>query len=184
MSEPNNKISEKLKQSKLLEKLKNVKHLELVIVIIFVCILLLFYFGDSQTITNDTSYQTFTSYESYTKDLETRLSAILSKISGAGKVNAMITLAGTPELVIAYNTQQTGDYLGTKDGVTIKKEPIIINKNGNSSPLILSESLPEIKGVVIVAQGANDVAVKLNLITATTKLLNISANAVEIFAGN
>lgn len=186
MSEKENKLTDKLKQSKLYEKLKNIKHLDLIIIIIFVCILLLIYFGDfsSTSKKSSTLSQTFTSYESYTKDLEKRLSGVLSKINGAGKVSVMITLNGSPELVIAYNTEEKNNLLNTDDSVTIKKEPIIINQNGVSSPLILSEIMPEIKGVVIVAQGANDVAVKLNLISATTKLLNININSIEIFAGN
>lgn len=186
MSEKENKITEKLKKSKLYEKLKNIKHLDLIIIVIFVCILLLIYFGDfSSTSKNNTLSQTFTSYESYTKDLEKRLSGVLSKINGAGKVSVMVTLDGSPELVIAYNTEEkSNNLLNTDDSVTIKKEPIIINQNGVSSPLVLSEIMPKIKGVVIVAQGANDVAVKLNLLSATTKLLNININSIEIFAGN
>ena len=166
-----------------LNKLKNVKHIDIVIIIVFVSILLMIYFSDSifTTIAKTTDTQAFTSYFSYTKDLENRLSEVLNKISGAGKISVMITLDGSPELIIAYNTEEKNN---TDGSVTTKKEPIIITIDGKSNPLILSEKLPAVKGVVIVAQGANDVSVRLNILNATTKLLNISANAVEIFAGN
>lgn len=186
MSKLDSKLKDKLQESNFVNKIKNIKHLDIVIVIIFVSILLLIYFGDSSNKSNENNgLQNYTSYEAYTKDLETRLSKVLSKIEGVGDINVMITLDGSPELIIAYNTEEKiNNSLSTNESVTIKKEPIIITQDGSSNPLILSEKLPSILGVVIVAQGANNVAVKLNLLSATTKLLNISVNSIEIFAGN
>ena len=39
-------------------------------------------------------------------------------------------------------------FLKTNFSTIIKKEPIIISENGSSSPLILSEKLPNVKGVI------------------------------------
>lgn len=184
MSKTKNNLTDKIQKSKFFNKLKNIKHLDIIIVVIFVCILLLIYFSDSFSVSQKTdNNDRFTSYSSYTKDLETRLSNVLSKIDGAGKVSVMITLDGSPELIIAYNTEESNEIFDTDDNSIIKKEPIIITQNGSSTPLILSEKLPNVKGVIIVAEGANDVAVKLNLLSATTKLLNITVNSIEIFAG-
>ena len=187
MSKAQNNITNKIQNSKFFTKLKNIKHIDIIIVIIFICVLLIVYYSDSFSFSKNEETQNnvrFTSYSSYTNDLETRLSNVLSKIDGAGKVSVMITLDGSPELIIAYNTEESNKFLDTNDSTIIKKEPIIISENGSSSPLILSEKLPNVKGVIIVAQGANDVAVKLNLISATTKLLNITVNSIEIFAGS
>ncbi len=43
------------------------------------------------------------------------------------------------------------------------------------------EYSPNIKGVIIVAEGADDIAVKLNLIRATQTVLAIKANTIEVF---
>ena len=182
-------LKDKIYNSKLFCKLKSIKHLDIVIVVVFVSVLLLIYFSDfplkTSTETIDENSYTFTSYISYTNDLETRLTNVLSAMKGVGKVSVMITLNSSPELVIAYNTEEktTNSGLNTKDTVTIIKEPIIITKNGTSYPLVLTEVLPTIKGVIIVAQGADNVSVKLDILNATMKLLNISAKSIEIFAG-
>ena len=174
------KLKDKPK-SKLLSKIRDIKHLDIAIVIIFVGVLLLIYFNDfTSSKESDEVTQTFISYKSYTEDLEKRLTNVLSKIDGVGNVDVMVTLEGSPELVIAYNIEEVNN-LGN-EGIVTKKEPIIITKNGVSSPLVLSEVLPKIKGIVIVAQGGGDVKVKMDLLTATTKLFNVSVNCIEIFA--
>ena len=173
------------KENKWITKIKNIKHLDVAIVIIFVGVLLLLYFSDGTSFINNgtattTETQAYYSYKTYTEYLESKLIDVLSQINGVGKINIMITLESSPELVIAYDTET----YGVGETLTTKKEPIIITQNGISSPLILSELLPKIRGVVIVAQGADNVAVKLDLLTATIKLLDISVDSIEIFAGS
>ena len=45
--------------------------------------------------------------------------------------------------------------------------------------------MPDIKGIVIVASGAGDVRVKLDILKAVQALLNVQSSQVEIFvSGN
>ena len=57
----------------------------------------------------------------------------------------------------------------------------VINVNGSSEPLVLYEIMPDIKGIVIVASGAGDVRVKLDILKAVQALLNVQSSQVEIF---
>jgi stage III sporulation protein AG len=41
--------------------------------------------------------------------------------------------------------------------------------------------MPDIKGVVVVAEGANNIKLRLELLRATTTALSIDENKVEIF---
>ena len=46
------------------------------------------------------------------------------------------------------------------------------------------EIMPPVKGVVVIAEGAGNVRVKLDLLKAVQALLSVSSSQVEIFKGN
>ena len=88
-------MSEKEKKStaKWLEKLKNIKHIEIYIAVIFVVILLLIYLSSSKPKENKIESKTNdSSVTAYIENLETNLEEILSDIAGVSSVKVMITL--------------------------------------------------------------------------------------------
>lgn len=54
----------------------------------------------------------------------------------------------------------------------------------NGKPVVLKENLPEITGVLIVAQGADSIGVMKNIQQAAVSLLNIEVSRIEILARN
>ena len=46
------------------------------------------------------------------------------------------------------------------------------------------ENSPEIKGVIVVAEGADDIAVRLNLLSAVQTILDISPDKVNVYKMN
>lgn len=136
----------------------------------------------STTESEVTSTQT-TTVTASSAALETRLAAILSEINGAGKVNVLITYYSTSELLTAAttNTHSTvTEGISNKSSTTSETtSPIIV---GNDV-IVLKEIMPEVKGVIVVAEGASDVRVRLELLRAVQTVLEIDANAIEIFAG-
>ena len=110
-------------------------------------------------------------------DEEQKLSQILSGIDGAGQVQVMITYASGPEIVPAsvssVNTsQQDAAYTSSS-----RTEPA----SAQDGAIVLKELSPQIKGVVVIAEGADDVAVKLDLLQATVTVLQIDADQVDVF---
>lgn len=180
-------LKNRISNSRLFTKLKSVKNFELIICIFFIAILLLIYFNGFETVNDGkTSQKTklYNDYSQYTDNLESRLSSVLSKVKNAGNVDVMITLCSNPELVIAYNIEEkTITNSNGSQTVTVVKDPILINQSGSTNALILTELLPEIKGVIIVAQGAKDVSVRLDLLNATKTVLGISLDKIQVFAG-
>ena len=102
-------------------------------------------------------------------------------------MNVMVTLESGPELKIATQvderTTSSTNSSGTNTSVTVVEEPIIITQNGEDKPLVLMEILPVIKGVVVVAEGAKDVATRLNILEAVQALLGISNSNIQILIG-
>lgn len=186
------------KNFKLFEKLKKVKHIEIYLVVLLACAILLIWFVDwgghktKNSGTTDASLST-SSTSKYAKELESRLETALSTISGAGNVKVMITFDGVAELVLAKNTDEKKSSTTNVSGsgatnktetTTVSTEPILITENGSTNPIVLMEILPEIKGVIVVAQGANNIRVKLDLLKAVQALLSVNSSQIEIFAGN
>lgn len=127
--------------------------------------------------------------DDYGDTIEKKLEAILKKIEGAGEVHVMITYEETTEKVPAFNTTQMIEETEEKDaqGGTRKvvredvSQQIATRSSGDS--LIIKETNPQIKGVIVVAEGAKNIEVKEKLYTAVKTVLGITGNRVEVFFG-
>jgi stage III sporulation protein AG len=119
--------------------------------------------------------------QKYIQQTEKELEMILEKINGAGKVQVMLTLESSYENVFAkvYSTKEDK---GETDEKKEFQEEYIIIKNGSSNEECLDVKVyePAIKGVAVVAQGADNIKVK-NAITQTVcALFNISSARVSV----
>lgn len=114
-------------------------------------------------------------------DIERRLSELLSKVEGAGKVSVMVYADTGGEQVPAYNNEQDTRNEERADG---KSSEISENRqlvlSGNEEPVILKVIIPQIQGVVVVAEGADDILIKAQLNNAVCTLLGIPEHRVQI----
>lgn len=130
----------------------------------------------------------------YVRNLENDLSSILSKIQGAGRVSVMITLKSGTEIIPAKDESVSDKVTNEKDtsgGTRVINEKTTDDKvvftaaqGGNSKPLIIKEINPEIKGVIVVAEGAKDSKVKLKISQAVQTVLDIPAYRVTVYERN
>jgi stage III sporulation protein AG len=130
----------------------------------------------------------------YVRDLENELSSILAKIQGAGRVSVMITLKSGREIIPAKDESISDKVTNEKDtsgGTRVIDEKTTDDKvvftsaqGGNSKPLIIKEINPEVKGVIVVAEGAKDSKVKLLISQAVQTVLDIPAFRVTVYERN
>jgi stage III sporulation protein AG len=120
-------------------------------------------------------------------ELENRLAEILSSINGAGRVDVMIMYSGSMELVLANTTTSSSNTTVDNSGGgretsnnTQTSTPILVNRNGQTFPLVIKEIMPDITGVLIVAEGARNIGVRMEILRAVQTLLGVSAENVEI----
>lgn len=120
--------------------------------------------------------------------LEKKLEDILSQLKGVENVRVMITLEDTVEKIPAFNitknnetTNEIDAHGGTReiirDDMTIQ---VVTNSEGGM--IVLKEIKPKVKGVIVVAQGAEDIEVKEMLYEAVKTVLGISGNRVEVYS--
>ena len=116
------------------------------------------------------------SYYSEETQLEDKLVSILSEVKGAGTVTVALTFEQGAEYVYAEenNEKQSTDQSETSTSLA----------QINDSPVLIKQRLPEVKGVVIVAEGAGDALVKERLYQATKSLLGLSTSQIAIIEGN
>lgn len=173
-----------------IKKLKTIKHIEIIIFVLFILIALLILFGGNFKMgTNSTektsvssSFSTYFSTTDYLKQTEEKLKNVLSRIEGAGNIEVMLSAETSGEIVYAKNThEETTTDKNSNTVKTVTESIVFINVDGEEKPLILSEILPKINGVVIVAKGASDINVKLNITIATQTLLGLSGDKINVF---
>ena len=114
--------------------------------------------------------------------LEQRLMDTLSCVRGAGKVKVMITYDTGSEIVPAMNMDVTSSVSvsGENQTRTESSSPVTTYQNGENEAIVLMEKEPTIRGVIVVAQGAADISVKLKLQAAVQAVLGVDAQKVEV----
>ncbi|MFR4250265.1 MAG: hypothetical protein ACLUR9_00085 [Christensenellales bacterium] len=111
-----------------------------------------------------------------------RLSDILSSIKNAGKVEVMITYEGEAEKVPAYdNNQTTSSTVDMQNRSTTNQSTSQKPISGTGDLVVITEKRPNVLGVVIVAEGADDLSVQLALSRAAQTALGVEASKVEVF---
>ena len=167
---------------KIFQKLKSIKHIEIIIAIILGAIVLLIYFSTFNTSSSKTSYEA-TSTTEYAAMLENKLETVIKQIEGVGNVSVMVTLSSGPEYVYATseeeltNKNEGGNTATTT--TTITKEPIIVS----GDIVVVKEIMPTVGGIVVVAGGADNTKVKLEIIKAIQALLNVPQSNIEVLVG-
>ena len=179
-----NKANHKFSISNFFTK-KNIKIIVLVVIGLMALILFLGMNNEEESVIdnklpNTLSYQTTLEY---CAELEGKLEKVLSNIYGAGDVSVLITVDGSPELVYATNSDNKTSSNSSGSTVTSSSNPIIVQTSTGAGPLILTENLPEVKGVIVVSSGAGDVGIKLDIINAVSTLLNISTDKISVLKG-
>lgn len=105
--------------------------------------------------------------------LEESLSAILSQIKGAGKVEVLLTEAVGAETL----------YQSDSDTVTDSQRldtVIISDGNRAQSGLIRQINPPSYQGAIVVCQGADSSAVKLAIVDAVSSVTGLGADRITV----
>ncbi len=155
-----------------LTKLKSAKNVELylALVLCLVVVVLCFVLPNFQqkTSQNDTVEQ------SYIAQMENKLVTVLGRIDGCGKVSVAISYSADGKKVYAYESTTK------QDGNTILQTSTLITVKGE--PLLVQTLNPQILGVVVVADGANDPLVRYKIKQAVVTLLDIESCCVQVFS--
>ena len=124
------------------------------------------------------------------EQLASKIKNILSKISGVGEVEVLITYTESSQTVAMYNentketsTEEKDDTGGTriiKESDT-QKDVIYQEENGEKKPITQKTIMPKIEGAIITAEGAADGNVKTNIIQAVEAVTGLATHKIQVF---
>lgn len=104
---------------------------------------------------------------------ERRLEDILSQIDGVGEVSVMITYYSSSEKDIAYETKTSSRNLEESED----KKAVMTE----GEPMVVKEVYPDVKGVIVTAQGAGRTDVKAAISEAVSATLDVPMHKICIF---
>ncbi len=107
-------------------------------------------------------------------EIELRLEKILSGIKGAGKVEVMVVFKDDGKEDIAMNREYQRDNAGM-----VKSGETAVMTSGRNA-VVVQKNLPNVQGVIVTAEGANDETVKENLKNAVAAALPVAYHRIEV----
>ncbi len=129
----------------------------------------------------------FSGADQYCGVLEERLKRMLMQVSGAGKVEVMITLKYTQGMVVekdqelaSSTVEETDSAGGVRNSTETSRNESTIYTNGSETPFVVKQSLPEIEGVLVVCSGGGNPVVKTEITEAVHALFDVEAHKIRI----
>lgn len=110
-----------------------------------------------------------------TPDLQQSLEEILTKISGAGKVEVLLTQSEGERTI--YQTDEESSY-GEASGDIRSQTVLITNADRGETGLIRQIDPPSYRGAVIVCQGGDSPQVKLAIVEAVSNATGLTADKI------
>jgi len=132
-----------------------------------------------------------TSASNMEEAIEMKLQKMLSQIEGVGKVDVDITLDSGSEYTYARDYQDSKQESLEEDNSggnrkTIqydnRTEVVLLNNSGEQAPLIKKEVKPQIRGVLVVAEGAENSYIKAKLLRAVKIGLGVPSYKIVILS--
>lgn len=127
-----------------------------------------------------------TIHEKAEDDLESQLEAVLEKISGVGKTKVFVTYEDQGRLVVEKDAsvseelvQETDSNGGTRTTTTNRNEGKTVYDE-KESPYVIQELSPTVKGILVVAQGGDDPAVKKQIQQTIEALFGLDSHKISI----
>ncbi len=115
------------------------------------------------------------------RDLEKEMESILSKMSGVGRVDVMLTLESGGELVLA--TDSTLRYSGSPqnpDDYDRSSETVTVSGGNGTEVVVTQERSAKFRGALIVCDGGDNDAVRLRIMEAVCALTGLGSDRVAV----
>lgn len=126
--------------------------------------------------------------DEYISMLENKLEQTIEGMEGAGKVHVMITLEDSGEKILDKNQPyESSSEVVKEEGkeseistIQSDSQTVLIDVDGDTSPIIIQERYPDIEGVVVVCEGGDDSKTSLRIKEAVQALFSIDTHKIVV----
>ncbi|WP_067728101.1 stage III sporulation protein AG [Oceanobacillus damuensis] len=125
--------------------------------------------------------------------LQQELAGMLNKIQGLTEAEVMINLDATSANIYKENLmrgQQTTDETDQNGGTrkiedhTEENQVVVIRKGDEEVPLLVQTKQPEVRGVFVVAKGADNPSLKNQIVESVSRLLDVPTHKISVMPKN
>ena len=135
------------------------------------------------------TYEENTELDMYIENMEMRLEHVLSNVQGIGEVEVMITAKSSKEKVALKDTPYGQSEIAEEDGEGGNRETLEYNYEESTVierteegevPYITKEMQPEIEGVLVLAQGAENDKMVAEINEAVVALFDVPSHKIKV----
>lgn len=128
-------------------------------------------------------------FQDYEETYQAAMRDILQKVVGVGDVEVLVTIDSTEETVVHSNAKDAQQITNEKDQngstrhiteITRSGEVVLYTASGGQTPIVLKKIKPRIRGVVVVAKGAENLTVKQMIVEAVSRGLDVPAHRISV----
>ncbi|WP_412758776.1 stage III sporulation protein AG [Metabacillus fastidiosus] len=125
----------------------------------------------------------------FENEYENQLKEVLETVAGIDDVSVIVNVDATSMKVLEKNsvsqnqvTEETDREGGTRkvEDKSNDEQVVIIRNGEQETPLVLQTKKPEIRGVLIVAKGADNIHIKQTIVEAVTRALGVPSHRVAV----
>ncbi|MFL6563064.1 MAG: stage III sporulation protein AG [Bacillus sp. (in: firmicutes)] len=125
----------------------------------------------------------------YEEKYESQLKKALQQMLGVNDVTVVVNIDSTDKKVLEKNrvsksqtTEETDPQGGERkvEEASTDEQLVIIRDGEKEVPIVVETKKPEIRGVLVVAKGADNIQVKKWIIEAVTRVLDVPSHRVAV----
>ena len=123
------------------------------------------------------------------EEMERRLEAALARVEGVGEVQVVLSLESTNQKVVekdipsSKSSQSSSGSDGSSSSSAASTEESTVyqkGSDGSETPYVIQETYPEVRGVLVVAQGGDNPVVVQQIQEAVMALFRVEAHKIKV----
>ncbi len=174
---------------KYISKLKNPRALIIAGITGILLIYLSTFFSSDEANGKETLTESSISVEEYREQLQDDICDIVSDITGSRKVSVVITLESGIKYSYADSKEEVSSNKTESETESNEKElkagyVIVKTSDGGEKALLITENMPEIRGIAIVCEGGDNEIINEKIKNTVTAAFNITSKRVYVCGGS
>lgn len=128
-------------------------------------------------------------FEDIESQLETRLKDLLESMVGVGTADVLVTVESTEETVVQLNEKNTQQLTNESDKngtsrhiteITREGQVVLYEVSGGQAPIVVKKLKPRVRGVIVVAKGAENATVRKLVQEAVSRGLDVPMHRISV----
>ena len=128
------------------------------------------------------------SNDEYISYLENKLEQTIGGMDGAGRVRVMITLKDGGEKILdknrpyesASDTSKEEGKEAVSEKIKSMQETVLVQKDGDTGPIVIKEQYPDVLGVVVLCDGGNNEELIIKIKEIAGALFGLDAHNIVV----